>query len=199
MKTSPIYTYILYLLLLVGCSRLPVQTEYVYNPSANFQVYRTFGWYKAEVPQPVAGGAGPQFSLLLDQNMKEAIASELVKDGLNPVAENPDLLVAYDVAVNSQQLADDGYTFPSGFGYGYSYWYGYRFRYSTEGVLNFRPVQNMPAGTVVVDVIDPDTNQLLWRGYSTTDLNPTAVDEERISYIIANIMSQFPPIPPKIQ
>ncbi|GAB3826354.1 DUF4136 domain-containing protein [Pontibacter rugosus] len=193
MKISPLY--FLFLLSLVSCARIATDTEYTYNPAINFRKFQTFDWYRAEVPKPVAGGAGAQFSLLLDQRIKEAVASELVKDGMRPNIENPDLLIAYDVAVDTKQLENQGYAFPDGLGYGYSYWYGYRYRYTTNGLENYRPVQSYAPGTVVIDIIDPTTNQLLWRGTSSANLDPTAVDELRISTVVANIMSQFPPTP----
>jgi hypothetical protein len=145
------------------------------------------------VPKPRAG-AGPQFNLLLDQRVREAIASELVKQGLRPEVENPDLIVAYDLAVDSSQAPQD-YTFPAGFGYGYSYWFGYRFRYTTTGLADYQPIQALPLGTLVIDIIDPDTNRLLWRGYSEAGINPTSQDMERINLAVADIMSQFPPNP----
>lgn len=195
MKAGPFYTFLFLMVLMAACTRMAADTSYTYNPSTDFRQLRTFGWFKAEVPKPIAGSAGSQFNLLLDQRIKEAVASELVKTGMRPEAETPDFLVAYDIAVDTSQMVSDSYTFPSGFGYSYSYWYGYRYRYTTAGLPNYRPIQSLPSGTVVVDIISPDSNQLLWRGYSQTSLNPTSLDEERINLIVADIMAQFPPKP----
>ncbi len=182
------------LLPLAGCARvLQADNQYIYDTSIDFSKFRTFNWYSAEVPKPRAG-AGPQFNLLLDQRVREAIASELVKQGLRPEVENPDLIVAYDLAVDTSQAPTD-YTFPAGFGYGYSYWFGYRFRYITNGLAGYQPIQALPLGTLVIDIIDPDTNRLIWRGYSEAGINPTSQDMERINLAVADIMSQFPPSP----
>ncbi|GHA63011.1 DUF4136 domain-containing protein [Pontibacter akesuensis] len=200
MKTSPLYLLLLPLLfILSGCVRIATETEYTYNPAIDFKKFQTFDWHRTEVPQPVAGGAGAQFSLLLDQRIKESVASELVKEGLRPDINNPGLLVAYDIAVDNKQLETKDYTFPEGFGYGYSYWYGYRYRYTTDGLPGYQPIQSYAPGTLVIDIIDPTTNQLLWRGYSRASLDPTAADDTRISYVVANIMSQFPPVPSAIR
>ncbi|MCX2742025.1 DUF4136 domain-containing protein [Pontibacter anaerobius] len=194
-KTGNLYTSLLLLFLtLASCSRIPqANRQYAYDPTVDFTKFQTFNWYRAEVPKPVAGGAGPQFNLLLDQRVKEAVASELVKDGLRPEVQNPGLLVAYDLAVDASQAPTSDYTFPEGFGYGYSYWFGYRFRYNTAGITNYRPIQSFPAGTLVIDLIDPSTNQLLWRGFAEAGINPTSQDMERISLVVADIMSEFPP------
>lgn len=195
-KASPLYLLLLLLLTLASCSRIPqANKQYLYRPNVNFKQFRTFDWYRAEVPKPLAGGAGAQFNLLLDQRVKEAIASEMVKDGLRPDTSNPDLLIAYDLAVDTQFTPKDNYAFPAGFGYGYSYWYGYRFRYTTTEIEGYRSVQNYPPGTLLIDIISPDTNQLLWRGFAEAGINPTSQDMERIALAVADILSQFPPTP----
>ncbi|GAA4444942.1 DUF4136 domain-containing protein [Pontibacter saemangeumensis] len=183
------------LLALSGCARLPLaDVQYIYDPSINFRKFRTFSWYKAEVPTPLAGGAGPQFTTLVDDRVKGAVASELVKQGLNLVVdEAPDLLVAYDIAVDTAQLVAQDNNLPPG--YGYAYWYGYRYRYSYAGVANYRSIERHDIGTLVIDLIDPDTNQLIWRGWVDSDINPTALDDSYIAVVVANIMSQFPPTP----
>lgn len=196
LTSSGTFSFLLILLLtLSGCARLPLpDVQYTYDPSINYRKFRTFSWYKAEVPPPLAGGAGPQFSTLVDDRVKGAVASELVKQGLNLVLdETPDLLVAYDIAVDTAQLVAQDYNLPPG--YGYAYWYGYRYRYSYAGVANYRSIGRYDIGTLVIDLIDPDTNQLIWRGWVDSDINPTALDDSNINVVVANIMSQFPPTP----
>ncbi|WP_161889329.1 DUF4136 domain-containing protein [Pontibacter russatus] len=195
-STPPgLFCLLLLLLALSGCARLPLaDVQYTYDHGINFRKFRTFSWYKAEVPTPVAGGAGPQFTTLIDDRVKRAVASELVKQGLTLVFdEEPDLLVAYDIAVDTAQLVAQDYNLAPG--YGYAYWYGYRYRYSYTGVPNYRSIEKYDIGTLVVDLIDPDTNQLIWRGWLDADINPTALDDSYISVIVASIMSQFPPTP----
>jgi hypothetical protein len=195
MKHYGIFSLLLILpLALSSCTRLPLaDVQYIYDSSKNYTTYRTFGWYKAEVPTPLPGSAGPEFSTLLDERVKGAVASELVTQGLNLVTENPDLLVAYDIAVDTTLLATQGNDIPKG--YGYSYWYGYRYRYNHTAFPGYRPVQQYPVGTLLIDLIDPLTNELVWRGGATSDLNPAAVDEGNINVVVASIMSQFPPTP----
>ncbi|WP_439880568.1 DUF4136 domain-containing protein [Pontibacter sp. MBLB2868] len=170
--------------------------ETAYDRSANFKVYQTFNWYPTEVPPPTAGAEGLPYNSALDLRIREAIASELVKQGLSPTTLDPGLLVAYDIAVDLQQEPASNYVFPPGFGYGYSYWYGYRYNYGDGGIPEFRNIREYRAGTLVIDLIDRNTNQLIWRGWSESVLDPaTAVDSRKINRIIANIMSRFPPTP----
>ncbi|MCJ8166073.1 DUF4136 domain-containing protein [Pontibacter sp. E15-1] len=186
-----LYVLLFYLLALSGCARIPVEeVQYTYDPEINYRTFRTFGWYKAEVPTPMAGGAGPQYSSLVDDRVKGAVASELVKKGLNPMVEGtPDLLVAYDIAVDSAQRSGMNGNVPTGYGY----WYGYRYRYSHTGVPNYKEIQKYSIGTLIIDLIDPDTNQLIWRGWVSSDINPAALDDTYIPVVVANIMSRFPP------
>lgn len=53
-----------------------------------------------------------------------------------------------------------------------------------------------PAGTLVVDVVDPATRQLVWRGTATARIdpsNPPEIREERIRAAVSMLMSKFPP------
>ncbi|MFD3003736.1 DUF4136 domain-containing protein [Pontibacter toksunensis] len=197
-KAAPFDIFFLLLITLLslsGCARLPLaDVRYDYDPEINYRKFRSFGWYRAEVPTPVAGGSGPAFSTLVDDRVKGAVASELVKQGLKLVVdETPDLLVAYDIAVDTAQLVTQDYNLPPG--YGYAYWYGYRYRYSHAGLPNYMDIRKFDIGTLVIDLIDPQTNQVIWRGSVDSDIDPAALDNSFIPVVVANIMSQFPPTP----
>ncbi|WP_377503614.1 DUF4136 domain-containing protein [Pontibacter locisalis] len=181
--------------LLIGCAVIP-EVETAYDPAiTTFKIYRTFNWYPTEVPPPPAEAGSLPYSSLLDLRIREAIASELVKQGLNPTTRDPGLLIAYDIAVDTAQLPVSGFTLPPGFGYGYSHWYGYRFNYGLANLPAIRNINEYPVGTLVIDIIDESTRQLIWRGWSYTDLDLTLSEPRKINRIVANIMSRFPPTP----
>ena len=188
-------TALLILSLLAGCAIIP-NVEADYDRSANFMTYQTFNWYPTEVPPGTAEPGDTPYSTLLDKRIKEAIASELVKEGINPSTTNPGLLVAYDISVETAQAPANNYVFPPGFGYGYSYWYGYRYNYGYAGVPAFRSIREYRVGTLVIDLIDRNTNQLVWRGWSEAVVDPAGpIESRQINKIVASIMSQFPPTP----
>ncbi|GAB3202724.1 hypothetical protein ABID22_001031 [Pontibacter aydingkolensis] len=188
-------TVILLLILFCTSCSPAVSVQSAYDPSINFSTYQTFAWHPAEVPAPKQGTGGALYSTLLDQRVKEAIASELVKNGIKPSIDNPGLLVAYDIAVETPQELNNTNILQPGFGYGYSYWYGYRYRYSGTGLQNFRSIADYKIGTLVIDLIDRNTNNVVWRGAFDAEIDPVIIDEDKINRAVANLMSQFPPVP----
>ena len=190
----------IFLLIFFSTGCIPTRSvQSTYDPTANFSTFQTFTWYPAEVPAPKQGSGGALYSTLLDQRIKEAIASELVKNGITPDTEAPGLLVAYDIAIGATQEVANNTDLPPGFGYGYGYWYGYRYRYSGAGIQNFNNINSYPKGSIVIDLIDPDTNQVIWRGTFNAEIDPIVTDLDKINRAVATIMAQFPPIPRQAQ
>lgn len=181
------------LLLIYACTTGTTLNS-TYAPDTNFGVFQTYAWYKAELPSPISG-SGPGYTTLLDQQVKQAIESELVRRGLRPNEETPDLLIAYDIALPANSAPDADTTYTPGFGYGYSYWYGYRYRYDVTAVTDFRSVASMPPGTLIIDLIDPDNNTLVWRGWYDAGIDPTLTGGHDINKAVATVMAGYPPIP----
>ncbi|MEJ8758495.1 DUF4136 domain-containing protein [Pontibacter sp. H259] len=184
------------LLLFSGCTTGP-RISSSYSNATNFRLFQTYALYKAELPTSIT--SGPAYTPLLDQQLKLAIESELVKAGLRPSEQTPDLLIAYDIILPERQATEPGTTVAPGFGYGYSYWYGYRYRYDVIGVPGYQTIKDLPAGTLVIDLIDATTNQLVWRGWHQAELNPTAVNDSDVNKAVANVMSRYPPVPQTTQ
>ncbi|MCC9135913.1 DUF4136 domain-containing protein [Pontibacter silvestris] len=170
---------------------LNVQSSYDY--SVNFDKFRTYGWYQVETP---VTRADPEYDTSIDQQIKAAVESELVRNGMLPSDVNaPDLLIAYDIALEPRPDQVNNSTPSTNFGFGYSYWYGYRYSYSPAGVSDFRNIQEYPMGALVIDLIDANTNELVWRGWAEADIDPIGIQERDLNRVVANIMSQYPPVP----
>ncbi len=182
---------LLFLLILISCAALPdVQTSL--DRSVDFQRFRTFAWYQ---PSPAANTqpGHTAFSPNLDNRVRLAIESELVKRGLRPATEAPDLLVAYDINIGqpAQEIPAD--VFAPGFSYGYSYLFGYRYNYSTTRLPNYRTIAAYPEGTLLIDLIDPATNELIWRGWINGAITADMAEDEReINGAVASIISRLP-------
>ncbi|MDX5419366.1 MAG: DUF4136 domain-containing protein [Hymenobacteraceae bacterium] len=175
-------------LLLIGLSScLPsISANSTFDNSVDFQVYRTFALVE---PTAVGTSADPaQFEPLFDRRVRDAVATELVKKGLTPDAQNPDLLVAYDLAVALAPAA--AAQSPD---FGYSYWYGYRFNYNTTDFPDYRPIGKYPVGTMIIDLIDASSNELVWRGTAAGDIDAGQTEESKIRRSIAGMLAQYPP------
>ena len=57
-----------------------------------------------------------------------------------------------------------------------------------------QPSDRMP-GTLVVDVMDPTSNELIWRGWAEGALldREVARSQEQVDDVVASILEKFPP------
>jgi hypothetical protein len=193
--TTPFITagrlFFLFVLLSGFNSCMPsIQATSTFDRGTNFQAYRTFGWLE---PEAVGTSANPTaFEPLLDRRVKDAVGSELVKKGLMPDANDPDLLIAYDVAVAQDPNTANTTATASGYGY----WYGYRYTYNTSDFPGYQPINTYSVGTMVIDLIDPSSNELVWRGSAEGEIDAAQTEEKKIRGSIARILAQYPPIQP---
>ena len=164
-----------------------------YDRSANFSQFQTFGFYQDQPLEP--RDATVNFEPTLDLYLRNAVRQSLIQQGLRLDASNPDLKVAYDIAVDTETVVNRNFVYPPGFGYGYSYWYGYRYDYGIGAFpATYRTVNQYKEGTVVVDLINPDTNELVWRGIGEAAVDMTGgIDQERINTIVSSILKKYPP------
>jgi hypothetical protein len=159
------------LALLFACSS--VSTNYDYDTSYDFAKLKTYRW--ADIPSKA--DANP----LVVQRVGAAVERELKAKGYSPAEGAPDFLVATYVGRQSRiQVTDWGY------GYGpRGAWYG-------GGV----DVYQYEEGSLIVDIVDARSKQLVWRGTATSIIDPGATPEERterINEAVAKIFEDFPP------
>jgi hypothetical protein len=174
-----------FVVLLSGCSAVKVD----YNPTANFSQYKSFAWLPAEVKTT----GNPLYkSSLTDQRVRQSIEAAFAERGIFRQAGNPDFLVGYHYYVEQKtRQVPTGYGVPFyggwgfrpwGWGWGMPYYGGYR-PYATE---------RYDAGTLVVDIVDARTNDLVWRGsFEEAVSNPAALTRQ-LSRQVAKIMDKYP-------
>lgn len=139
-------------------------TTTIVAPGANTSSYKTFSWYQ---PKPEAAADYEKgFGTGLDEKIRRAVEEEMEQNGYRKVTENPDVLVAYDVSVSVPLEKDNPENFMPGFGYSYGYMHGYRYAYGNAGLPGFRSVDLFKAGTLIIDLINPKSNELVWRGWT---------------------------------
>jgi hypothetical protein len=158
---------------LAACSTLSVHTDY--DPAAPFHNYRTYSWHD---DAPVA-------NQLLDRRIVAAVDKELTAKGLKRVDSGGDVFATYHGAVDKRMDI-------STVGYGYGGWYGpYGGVSSTHTSVN-----EIPTGTLIVDLVDAKSNQMVWRGTAEDDLRSSSSPEQaqqRVDDAVKEMFHKFPP------
>ncbi|MFD2999171.1 DUF4136 domain-containing protein [Pontibacter toksunensis] len=133
-------------------------------PYARMDTYKTYAWFQ---PQPVAESDYEKgYSANLNKSIKQAVEEELKEKGYRKVESQPDVLVAYDVSVPVPEEKDQPENFSTGFGYSYGYMSGYRYNYGNADMPGYRSVDLFKQGTLIIDLVSPQSKMLLWRGWS---------------------------------
>jgi hypothetical protein len=168
----------------VGCAGRQVTTDY--SPATRFSQYRTY----ALVSPP--DSATQQ---LLDQRVRGAVQTQLAGKGLTQASrEQADLYVGYGMVDKTHR---DVYTYRDGWGWGG----GWGWRYYRWGVAwpmaGYRQVDTYTDGTVVVNLIDAKTKQVVWQG-EVADVvslpvgNPTSATKQ-VDVAVAKLFTKYPP------
>ncbi len=149
--------YLLAVALLLGTAAILAGQDVRYNsmPGTDFSKYHTYKWVSIE------GGAHP--NQIMDAEIKQAVDSQLASKGLTKTdAETVDLLVGYQIAVDQEKQWNAW-----GMGGGVR-WGG--MGSATSSTIN--------VGTLVLDMYDPTTKQLVWTGNATRTIDPSSSQEK---------------------
>jgi hypothetical protein len=171
-------------LLQFGCA-VAVRTDF--DHGADLSNYETFDWIAP--PQRASSDAQldsqDPFSSnsLLDKRIRAAVERELDARGFRKSeGTDSDIRLNYHV-IFSDKLVASG----TDFGYLDRYHYG---GFSTG--FNYS-VRQYKEGTIIIDVVDRATDQLVWRGWVASRNNDGNYDETEISYAVKKILERFPP------
>jgi hypothetical protein len=167
------------LLMLAACGPM-IDVRSDYDPSADFAHLRTYGWLQ----QPSSAPRDPRIhNDLLDSRVHSAVNDELHAKGYTEATENPDFRVAYHVVLREKVAAT---AFPTSYGYGLGRW-------PAESDVR---VATYEEGTLLLDVVDGNTNELIWRGAASTRIDPDRTPQERTALIrqaVQEMLEKFPP------
>lgn len=169
-------------LLLGGCASAPPQPESVRDPNANWASYATYGWS----PAPGVDGTD-QPLLMLDQNIRRAIAAELRRRGYTESATDPDLRITYQTA--SKDVVESN---PVRVGVGVGSWGG-----NVGGSVNVGSpsVRNYREGTLVIHAIDAARNAEVWQGRVSGRIGKSSLEPAAVAAAVATAMRDFPARP----
>ncbi|MDX2167681.1 MAG: DUF4136 domain-containing protein [Deltaproteobacteria bacterium] len=161
-----------------------------YDRSANFGAFHTYAWRSTEPP---ATGDPRLKNKRLDTTVRSAVDRTLAAKGYQSAAAGTtaDFLVAYHIVVNQKTSAAE---IDRTYGYGRSGGWGG----GTYGGWGWTTTQSYDyeQGTLLIDIIDPATMNLLWRGTGTRVIaEGTSHDKRaaRITDAVEQILKDFPP------
>jgi len=150
---------------------------------------KTFQWAKTD--DTSLAQADP----LLHSRIVNAIEHYITLNGAREVLSDPDVYVTYhtstkeDVSFNTSSY---GYGYPGGWGYG-GYYGRYGYGYGGYGGMSTTTVSTYIRGTLVIDVWDAATKELVWRGMAaniTVSDNPEKM-AKRIDKAIKKMVDQW--------
>jgi len=148
------------------------QVKTDYDRNANFAQYKTYSWEKVQT----------QDALLVDR-VKTAVNAALAAKGWTQVDSGGDAsIVAMETTQNQQTLN----TFYDNFGGGRRF--GGGFGTSTTNVDTYK------VGTLIIDVIDGQTKNLIWRSAASDTL--ASKPDKNIKILDKNVQKMFQHFPP---
>jgi hypothetical protein len=174
--------------LLTICA-LAQDVRYNFDKSANFSKYKTYKWVEIK--------DSPKVNQMADQQLRTAIEGELAKKGLTKTtSDQADLLIGMQVSL-SQEKEFSSYSTDFGYGAGWGRgWYGGGMGSS----MTTGQTSTIHIGSLGLDMYDPATKQLVWRGEATKTLDPKAKPDKRQKNVdkgVAKLLKNYPPPPPK--
>lgn len=142
-----------------GCSSVNVSSDY--NKDFNFADLKNYDWHMSSTAK--VGDESIEGHPLLDELVQTAVEKNLAVKGYSKNSQSVDFYINYSVTTENEL---DITTFNTYGGFP-SNW-GWRNGYGRMG-LSPMPRQEVfittyRKGTLVIDVIDPVTSQLVWRG-----------------------------------
>lgn len=152
------------------------QVKTDYDRSANFALYKTYSWEHVETKDP----------LNVDR-IKHAVNAVLAARGWTLADSGADVAVVAMEITRDQQTLD---TFYDGFGGG---WGWRRFGGGGFGEAT-TTTDTYKVGTVVVDIFDTKTKQLIWRGAASDTLSDNS--DKNIKNLNESVDKMFKHFPP---
>jgi len=145
-----------------------------FMPGTNFAKYHTYKWVT------IQGAAYP--NQIVDTQIKQSIDSQLAAKGLTRTDdEKADLYVGYQVSVD-QERQWNAYGMGGGLRWG--------------GGMATAQSSTISIGTLVLDMYDPSTKQLVWTGRATKTLDSGANQEKKqknLDNAMKKLLKNFPP------
>jgi hypothetical protein len=141
-----------------------------FDEAADFSKYRTFA-----IRGGVLNSRNPALnSELVKKQIEADIAKDLSARGLTQVADSADLNVRYHFGAARKAEVE---AFPAG-------WRGWGTRYVRVPYTE---------GTLVIDLRDPSTRSLVWRGIASEEKNDPSKIQGKLDDMVRKSIEKYPP------
>ncbi len=197
----------------MGCATTRVRTDF--DPQASFSNLRTYSWLDSAAVRERLAQTNP----FLERRIKRAVDRSLEQQGYSRASGGRADFLVTALVVNEDGRGVTrrppvtvhlgiGYGYPYGFSYpwyrrGYPYWrnpWGYASAYRLGFGYMWLPVYERPhgrlPGTLVVDVYDGGSRELIWRGTAEGALigvSRSAESQDYLNETVSKILEKFPP------
>ncbi len=162
------------LLLFASCSSVRVASDY--DTTVNFNDYNTYAFFKPGIDKA-------EISDLDKKRILRAIDTEMSAKGFQK-SETPTMLIS--IFTKAKERVDVyqnhyGWGGPWGWGWGHPWGMSSNVSRTTEG-------------TLYIDIIDAQTNELVWQGMGTAPLvRDMEKKDAKIKEIVTKILEKYPP------
>jgi hypothetical protein len=161
-------------LLFAGCSSVPIKDIQITtqaDPKVNFDGYKTYAWAGslAVLRDPTGQWEPPAFDA--DAEIMHLIDRELRKKGMLENSTSPDLIAAFAIGVDTQALKSKVYP-----------------------KTDMEVIEEVPAGGLLVAMIDADTGFIAWAGVATAELMDkpdTETAKARLDYVVTRMLKDL--------
>ena len=180
-------------LALAGCSTMTVRSDY--DELASFTDLRTYAWMD-RADDAGDSYANPAFnSPLTGRRVRDAVDLALARRGFIKVTSGDvDFRIAYHMVgeerVSVRQVNDFGYRY-----YGYRSFNPFFYGYPGAGITTRTHVREYLQGTLILDVVDGNRDELIWRGWASKALDRDPKPDKVRAYVaqaVERILEGFP-------
>lgn len=175
---------------ITGCAGLQVHTDY--DSALDFSNFKSFSWLEAPVLTTASDGVTDvevnpfAVNSMLDARVRAAVERKLEGEGYRPAPEGakPSFQLQYHVILKDKTRIST----TAGPYYG-GYWGAGRYGGFAGTTQSF----DYQEGTLIIDLVDPKTQRIAWRGWAVGNNREGYYDEERVVKVVNEILSEFPP------
>jgi hypothetical protein len=159
--------------LTLACSTMTTAVDY--DHTVNWSQFHTF--------QLADGTKDPV--TFTQKRIEDAVTGTLTGKGWTVASSNADIQVFTHVILTNQKQWN---ATSMGGGFGYRGWGG-------MGGMATATETNIPMGTLVIDLVNPKTKEMVWRGTATDQVSGDGKDSGKVQEAVTKMFENFPPAP----